>query len=203
MGDTGIANDAPPVDRAVYADGTARMARAFAAASEAFGDSSLLEYAVDAIEHVVAGTYERGGGIAHRAGRPVGCARGCSPTQVGASAALLDLHDLTDRDVYLDMAQELMHFAIQRLWDTAGGGGFLDRVNAPDDVGLLREPVRPFAANCEAARLLLRLARIAGDAAFRERAVAALASQTPVVRAHGVDAAPYALAVRDLVELGQ
>ena len=201
-GDTGIANDAPPVDRAVYADGTARMARAFAAASEAFGDSSLLEYAVDAIEHVVAGTYERGGGIAHRAGDRSGV-RGLLADQVGASAALLDLHDLTDRDVYLDMAQELMHFAIQRLWDTAGGGGFLDRVNAPDDVGLLREPVRPFAANCEAARLLLRLARIAGDAAFRERAVAALASQTPVVRAHGVDAAPYALAVRDLVELSQ
>ena len=189
----------PPVDRAIYADGAALMARAFARGSEVFGDSSLLEHAVGALEHVVASTYERGGGIAHRAGAPSGV-RGLLADQVRASAALLDLYALTDRDAYLDVAQELMHFAIQRLWDAAGGGGFLDRVHAPDDVGLLREPVRPFAANCEAARVLLRLARITGDPAFRERAVAALASQTPVARAHGVDAAAYVLAVRDLLE---
>ena len=90
-----------------------------------------------------------------------------------------------------------MHFAIRRLWHTAGGGGFLDRVHAPDDVGLLREPVRPFVANCEAARLLLRLARITGEAGFREHALAALAVQAPVARAYGVDAAPYVLALRE------
>ncbi len=186
----------PPVDRAIYADGTALMARAFAAAAETLGDSSLLEFAVDAMEHVVAGTYERGGGIAHRAGERAGV-RGLLADQVGAGAALLDLHALTDREAYLDMARELMHFALRHLWDTAGGG-FLDRVAAPDDVGLLREPLRPFAANCDAARVLLRLARITGDRTLVDRAAATLASQTAVARAHGVDAAPYALAVRDL-----
>ena len=190
----------PPVDRAVYADGTALMARAFATASRTLRDSSLLEFAVDALEHVVAGTYERGGGIAHRAGARTGV-RGLLADQVRASAALLDLHALTDREAYPDVAQELMHFALQHLWDKAGGGGFLDRVHAKDDVGLLREPVRPFAINCEAARVLLRLAGITTDPAFRERAVATLASQTAVARAHGIDAAPYALAVRDLLEM--
>lgn len=190
----------PTVDRAVYADGSALMARAFAAASETLRDSSLLEFAVDAMEHVVAGTYERGGGIAHRAGSRTGV-RGLLTDQVRAAAALLDLHALTDREVYLDMAQELMHFAIQHLWDTSGGGGFLDRVHGPEDVGLLREPLRPFAVNCEAARVLLRLATIAADPAFRDRAVATLAAQTAAARAHGVDAAPYALALRDLLDV--
>ena len=192
------AGTVPPVDRAIYADGTALMARSFAAAAETLGDSSLLEFAVDAMEHVVAGTYERGGGIAHRAGERAGV-RGLLADQVRASAALLDLHELTDREVYLDMAQELMLFALQHLWD-ANGGGFLDRVHTPDDVGLLREQVRPFAANCEAARVLLRLAPLTGNPAFRDRATATLATQTAAVRAHGVDAAPYALAVRDLLE---
>lgn len=190
----------PPVDRAVYADGTALMARAFAAASETLRDSSLLEFAVDAMEHVVAGTYERGGGIAHRAGSRTGV-RGLLSDQVRSAAALLDLHALTDREVYLDMAQELMHFAIQHLWDTSGGGGFLDRVHGPEDVGLLREPLRPFAVNCEAARVLLRLANITASPAFRDRAAATLAAQTAAARAHGVDAAPYALAVRDLLDV--
>ena len=195
-----IAAAPPPVDRAVYADGTALMARAFAAASRTLRDSSLLEFAVDAIEHVLSGTYERGGGIAHRAGARTGV-RGLLADQVRASAALLDLHELTDREVYLDMAQELMHFALHHLWDTAGGG-FLDRVHTPDDIGLLREPVRPFAVNCEAARVLLRLANITTDPAFRDRAAATLAAQTPLARAHGLDAAPYALAMRDLLEAG-
>lgn len=196
----GRVGDPPPVDRAVYADGTARMARAFAAASQTLRDSSLLEFAVDAMEHVVAGTYERGGGIAHRAGSRTGV-RGLLTDQVRASAALLDLHELTEREAYLDMARELMHFALQHLWDTAGGGGFLDRVHAPDDVGLLREPVRPFAANCEAARVLLRLAHVTTHPAFRDRASATLAAQTPVARAHGVDAATYAMAIRDLLDV--
>ena len=192
------ARGAPPsVDRAVYADATASMARAFARAAGVLDDASLLDCAVEAIEHVVAGTYERGGGIAHRAGDRWGV-RGLLADQVRASATLLDLHALTDREAYIDVAQELMHFAIRRLWDAAGGGGFLDRVHAPKDVGLLREPVRPFTANCEAACVLLRLARVTGQAAFRERAVATLAAQTPVARAYGLDAAPYALALREL-----
>lgn len=187
----------PPVDRAVYADGTARMARAFAAASEALGDSSLLEFAVEALERVVADTWERGGGIAHRAGAPAGV-RGLLADQVEASAALLDLHELTGRETYRDAAHELMLFALRHLWDPHGGG-FLDRVHAPDDVGLLRERVRPFTANCEAARVLLRLARLTADTSLGDRAAAALAAQTPAARAHGVDAAPYALALRDLL----
>ena len=187
----------PPVDRAVYADGTALMARAFAAASATLGDSSLLEFAVDAMEHVVAGTYERGGGIAHRAGSRTGV-RGLLADQVRASAALLDLHESTGREAYLDVAQELMHFAVRHLWDTAGGG-FLDRVHGPDDIGLLRERIRPFAANCEAARVLLRLASITADPAFRDRAAHTVASQTAAARKQGVDAAPYALATRDLL----
>ena len=186
----------PPVDRAVYADATASMARAFARAAGVLHDPSLLGCAVEAIEHVVADTYERGGGIAHRADDRSGV-RGLLADQVRASAALLDLHALTDREAYVDVAQELMHFAIHRLWDSAGGG-FLDRVHESQDVGLLREPLRPFAANCEAACVLSRLARVTGQPAFRERAVATLVSQAPVARAQGVDAAPYALALREL-----
>lgn len=189
----------PPVDRTVYADRSAVMARAFVRAAQVLDDLSLLEHAVAAVEHVVASTYERGGGIAHRAGA-AGGVRGLLADQVGVSATLLDLYAATERDVYLDIAQELMHFALGRLWDAEGGGGFLDRVPATDDIGLLRERVRPFAANCEAARVLLRLARITADASFRARAVTTLAAQTPVARAHGVDAAPYGLAMRDLLE---
>ena len=69
---------------------------------------------------------------------------------------------------------------------------------AADDVGLLREPLRPFAVNCAAVRVLARLSRLTGQDDFRERAAATLASLLPGARQRGVDAAPWALAALEL-----
>lgn len=190
----------PPVDRAAYVDCTALMVQASTRAATVLGDETLLADAVDALEQVVAGTYERGGGIAHRAGDGDGgpaAVRGLLGDQVAASAALLDLHAITDRDVYRDMAEELMHFCLRHLWDGTVGG-FRDRVHAHDDIGLLREAAYPFTVNCDAARVLLRLARLTGQSFFLDHAVSTLAAQTAVARSHGPDAATYVLALQDL-----
>lgn len=187
----------PPVDQTVYSDRASLMAKAYVRAATVFSDSSLLEFAVDVVEHVVANTYERGGGVGHQADSKSG-ARGFLVDQIFTSAALLDLYAVTDRDVYLDMAQEVMHFSIHKLWDDEGGGGFRDRVHGADDIGLLQDPVRPFMPNCEAARVLSRLSHLTAKAAFRERALATLAAVGPVARTHGVDAAFYALALGEV-----
>ncbi len=190
----------PVVDRALYADGTALMVRAWTRAATVLGDEKLLADAVDALEHVVGGTYERGGGIAHQVGERADAAsqvRGLLVDQVTNSGALLDLYAVTDRDVYLDMAQELMHFCIRHLWNDAAGG-FRDRVHANDDIGLLREAVYPFGLNCDAARVLVRLSHLTGQPQFRDRALSTLAAQSAAARPQGVDAAPYALALQDL-----
>ena len=193
-------NAPPAVDRALYADGTALMVRAWTRAATVLDDEKLLADAVDALEHVVGGTYERGGGIAHRVGEDADAdrlVRGLLVDQVATSGALLDLYAVTDRDVYLDMAQELMHFSVRHLWDDAAGG-FRDRVHADGDIGLLRETVYPFGLNCAAARVLVRLGHLTGQPQFRDRALSTLAAQAPAARPQGVDAAPYALALQDL-----
>ena len=86
----------PPVDRSVYAEGTARMAAAFLQAAARFEDSSLAEFAAAALERVVGETYERGNGIAHAAdgGEAV---RGLLADQVWTSAALLELYAAAER----------------------------------------------------------------------------------------------------------
>ena len=186
---------APPVDRSIYADSTARMATAFVKAAEAFEDESLLAFAVTSLERVVLDSYERGNGIAHHANGQ-NSVRGLLGDHVAVSDALLELHIATDREAYLDMAQELMLFAWRALRNPAGG--FVDRRAAADDVGLLGESLVPFALNCEAARVLAHLARLTEEDRFRERAVTILTSQTAAARAHGVDGATYALALREL-----
>ena len=193
---------APPVDRSVYADGAARMAAAFLRAAEAFDDSSPAEFAVAALERVVGETYERGGGVAHAVGGAAnGSVRGLLADQVEVSAALLEAYGVAGRDVHLDVAQELMRFAMRALWDDAGGG-FVDRVVADGDVGLLREPLKPFDLNCAAARVLVRLAGLTGSGDFRDRAAAALAAVRSDARRRGIDAAPWVLAALDLRSSG-
>ena len=186
----------PLVDRSVYADGAAKMAMAYVRAAEVFDDSSLLELAVTSLERVVLDTYQRGNGVGHHLDDDQSV-RGLLVDQVTVSDALLDLYQATDRDVYLDLAQELMLFARRTLWD-AERGGFNDRAVAEDDVGLLREPVAPFGANCDAARVLARLSRVADGHDFGEQAAVTLASQITAVTAQGVDAAAWVLADREL-----
>lgn len=188
----------PRVDRSIYSDGTAKMAGAFLHAAAAFGDSSLLEFAATSLERVVGNTYQQGHGIAHDvdSGQAV---RGLLADQVFVSDSLLDLYGATDREVYLDMAQELMRFSLRALWDTHQGG-FYDRVVAEDDVGLLRQPLKGFVDNCSAARVLARLSHLTEHGEFRERAVATLVSQRSGARGRGVLAASWVLAELELDE---
>jgi hypothetical protein len=61
-------------------------------------------------------------------------------------------------------------------------------------VGLLATRVKPFVANCEAVRVLRRLAEVSGAAVFRDRADATLALVMPIAADHGPLAAHALLA---------
>jgi uncharacterized protein YyaL (SSP411 family) len=193
----------PPVDRSVYVDATATMASAYVLGASVLADSSLLEFAATAVDRVVMETYERGGGVGHIVnGRPP--VRGLLSDQVAASAALLDLYEASGQDVYLDMPQELMAYCQQEMWDE--GGGFRDRARESEhspSIGLLREPHRPFALNCDAAVVLGRLAALTDQTHYREQAVRVLASQTSVYQARGLDGADYVLALEQLQTLAE
>ena len=188
--------DAPPIDRAIYAEGTARMAAAFLGAAARLEDSSLAQFAADSLERVVGETYERGSGIAHALDGD-GVVRGLLADQVWTSAALLELYDAAGSEVHLDIAQELMRFALRKLLDPATGC-FADRSIDDEDIGLLREPLFPFDTNCRAVRVLARLARLSGQDDFRRRADAVLQALAPAAQARGAGAAPWVLARLEL-----
>ena len=168
------------------------MASGYVRAAAAFDDSSLIEFAAESVERVVAESYERGGGVGHIAAGAPG-PRGLLGDQVTAGAALLDLYEATGRPVHLDAARELMGYCRDALWSETGG--FADRdptLAGPDaPVGLLREPVCPLDLNCRAATVLARLARLADDPGCLALARRTLARQTPVYRGLGLDGAAY------------
>ena len=71
------------------------------------------------------------------------------------------------------LAEELMQFARRTLWDERDGGFFEHAIPA-EEAGA--ERAKPFALNCEAARVLCRLDVLHHDAEYREGAVMADAS---------------------------
>ena len=184
------------VDRTVYTDATAVMASAYVHGASVLADDSLLQFAAESVDRVVAATYERGAGVGHTATGDAS-PRGLLADQVLASAALLDLYEATGQPVYLDMPGELMAYCRNALWNEAGG--FADRdpaLRGPDvTVGLLREPVYPLDLNCRAAMVLARLADLAEEPASLDLARRTLTRQTPAYRGLGLDGAAYVLAL--------
>jgi uncharacterized protein YyaL (SSP411 family) len=178
---------APPIDRTLYTSWNAAMASAALKAGRVFGDPGLSEFAVRSLERIVELSYEPGGGMAHyHDGAPQ--VRGLLGDQIGMADAQLDAFEATGNVTYRMFAEELVLHALRTLWDEPDGG-FFDRAPDPEsDVGLMQDRLKPFAANCAAARLLCRTARLRGREALAGTAERALAA----VRHEASDAGPLA-----------
>ena len=189
----------PTVDGVLYAGWNALMVSATLRAAELFDDTALGEFALKSLERVVVACYSPGLGMAHCLdGRA--SVRGLLDDQILMAAAHLDAHAATGNVVYEMMAQELAHYAVRTMWDDERGG-FFDR-SVPEDierVGFMRERLKPFVGNCEAARVLKRLAASKGDHNFGQRAEATLAAMVPLARQQGPLAAHYLLALRQAI----
>jgi uncharacterized protein len=190
------ANAPEPIDRTLYAAANASMASSALRASELLDDTALGEFALRSLERVLLGCYKPGMGVAHFVDDSQSV-RGLLDDQVRMAAAHLDAHAATGNIVYEMMAQELMHYAVRTMWDEEGGG-FFDRSVAAEHerVGRMRDRLKPFVSNCDAARLLRRLASRPGDHDFGARADQTLAVMAPFAVEQGPLAAHYLLARR-------
>ena len=189
---------APAVDRTMYTDWNAMMVSAALEAGRVLGDESLARFAITSLERVVLQSYKPGAGMAHYVdGEPR--VRGLLDDQVAMAIAQLDAHEATGNVVYSMMAEELARHALRTMWDEEEGG-FFDRAGDPRrDVGLLREPLKPFAANCAAVRMLRRLSVVADSRELADYADRTIAALGPHAAAEGPLAAEYVLAVRQAV----
>jgi uncharacterized protein YyaL (SSP411 family) len=199
-GRTGAARQlrpAPPVDRVLYAGWNATMVSSALHAAQALDDPALGEFAMKSLERVLLACYRPGAGVAHYLdGEPA--VRGLLDDQMAMAAASLDAYEATGNVVYEMMAEELAHYALRTMWDDHAGG-FFDRAT-PDDherIGLMRLTLKPFVANCDAARVLRRIAEASGNHDFEVRASETLAAMAPHAAQQGPLAAHFILASRD------
>ncbi len=190
------AHPPPAVGSVLYADGNAAMVSATLQAARTFDDDGLRDFALKSFERVLLACYKPGAGVAHSFDGHVGV-RGLLTDQFSMAAASLDAFELTGNIVYEMMAEELAHYAVRTMWDDAEGGFFDRAADAPESaVGLMRRRLKPFAANCDLAHTLRRLATASGEHEFAGFAERTLAAMAPLAGAQGPLAAHYLLAVR-------
>lgn len=173
---------------------------AYLISANAISARDLLAAAIDELERTVGAVYRPGDGVGRFISEP-DRERGRLGDQVRAASALVTAFGVTGRLPYSMLAEELMQFAKRTLWDEQGGGFF-------DGLGS-----KPFALNCEAARVLCRLEALHRDEEYRQVAVLAaasayaadagqtLASQTPDLRDRGSAAAAYGIALTEWLHL--
>ena len=184
----------PAVDRTLYTDWNAAMVSAALHAGQVMKDPGLSEFAVRSLERLVLLCYRPGGGMAHYFDGAAQV-RGLLDDQVAMATAQLDAFDATGNIVYEMLAEELALHAANTMWD-GEQGGFFDRAPDESDVGLLTDRLKPFAANCAAARMLDRVAKTSKKPRFAELAARTLAFLDGLAAAEGPLAAEYVLAVR-------
>ncbi|HEX7085041.1 MAG TPA: DUF255 domain-containing protein [Vicinamibacterales bacterium] len=191
---------APPrVDRRLFADRSARAISAWLRAAAVTGDGALAGRAAAAMTDLLAHTYRPGAGVAHVWDDRESRVRGLLADQVYVARALLDLHDADGARRWLDAAADIMRTALGELADPAGAA-LLDRPSgSADAVGLLADPLRPLAPNAEAAIVLTKLSRALGEPEFHGRGLDVLRALSGGYRRHGLAAAPYVLAVLELL----
>jgi uncharacterized protein YyaL (SSP411 family) len=191
------------VDGSMYVDGNAGMVAAFLRSAALFDDPWLRDFALKSLERVILPGYAPGNGVAHlvRSAGHNGGVRGLLTDQIRVASALIWAHAITEQLPYSMLAAELTQFAIRTMWDDEEQS-LRDRASfdSNEDLGLLRQAVRPFDLNCEAACVLDRLATLTGEQTYRDRAIAILGSLAPEYRRHGLLGAPYAMAVREVIE---
>jgi len=175
------------------------------AAGDVCEPRELVPAAIDELERLAGAAYRPGGGIARLVAEPDG-QRGRLADQVRAASALLAGYSRTARLPYAMLAEELMQFARRTLWDDRAGGFFDLGTGSPDGV-------KSLAFNCEAARVLCRLAALHDDADYRGAAVLApdaeyardadrtLAALEPRCREGGIDVAIFGVALGERLAL--
>jgi hypothetical protein len=178
-------------------------------AAEIFDPQELVPSAIDELERVIGGAYRPGEGMAHKLDDSNG-ARGRLGDQVRPASALLTAHSCSGRLPYAMLAEELMQFAHRTLWDQAAHGFFREPSPPRGDPAPGQDTPRqdkPFVLNCEAARVLCRLAALHHSGEYRRAAVLApdadygrdaaltLTALEPSYRQHGVNGAIYGLAL--------
>jgi len=187
---------------AIFADQEAYVIEAVMLSAATFGDIPAGQGARSALDHLLRRTYARGAGVRHGVSGS-SATQALLQDQVRVASACLVAHQLTDESRYLDVAVDLAAILERAYADSIGGYSdmALTSSSAPgtpvssapplaDRTKHFLDDVLP-GANAAAARFLLHLGEVTGDAAYRRRAQSTLEAFAGSVAGAGIRASTF------------
>jgi uncharacterized protein YyaL (SSP411 family) len=188
----------PSPDRVLFADQEAYVIEAVMLSAATFGEIPAGKRARSALDGLLQQTYARGSGVRHGISGASSVLGGALlQDQVQVASACLVAHQLTDDSRYLDVAVDLAALLERSFVDPIGG--YYDSalpasiVSAPplaDRSKRVLDDMLP-GPNAAAARFLLHLSEITGDAAYRRRGRATLEAFAGSMPGTGIRAATF------------
>ncbi len=209
----------PAIDRTIYASWNGMMIQAYLEAYKGLNDSqaradlgkpraaaqtdqpwrAARDFALKTIDFLLKNAFDEKNGFYHAwAGSPR--IPGFLDDQIQMALALISAYEISGDFKYLEIAQKVADFSIQKFWDT-GSGGFFDIGEPENAVGKLairqksiQDSPNP-SGNAVAVFVLEKLYFLTGEKEYLEKAEAALRALAPQAEHLGFYAATYALAL--------
>lgn len=187
------ARTAPFVDRTIYVNLNAMLARALLSAGVHLDQEEYTTEAVATLASLWRLAYRPGEGMAHfiHGGEPQ--LFGQLTDNVAVGRALLQAYQVTGEGMWLDRARDLATIVTRKF--RAPAGGFLDFIPEPGAAGRLAEGRVELEENSAAVLWLCELARVTGETDFEQDALTAVGVPHHQYEHYGVLAAVYAQAL--------
>lgn len=202
----------PYIDKTIYTAWNGMMISAYLGAGRVLDLPQVTEFALRSLDRVLAEAWDASAGMAHVVAYGEGrgdAARiaGVLDDYVAVGHAALDAWEVTGEMRYYSAAESIMEMAVERFYDTTGGGFFdTPRTNSGElRLGALTTRRKPLqdsptpAGNPVAAALLLRLEALNDREDYAVKALETLEAFAGIVEHFGLFAASYGLALQRMV----
>ena len=191
---------APLVDTTIYSDRNGLLISAYLEAYRVLSHNQAKAFALKTIDRLLNNAYRQGEGMFHAYFEGKARLPGLLTDQVRMAKALLEAFEVTGERRYLEVAKDLMNYAITHFWDSQDGG-FFDRLAQGESLAVLDRPLKEVednptpSPNGIAALVLDRLAYLTNDAHYEQKALQTLRAFAGSAKGYGHFGATYALAV--------
>jgi hypothetical protein len=182
----------PRVDKRLFVNWNCMMSSAYLLAAVVLDDPSLQHFALRNVNMLLDTSFSPENGVAHYIVEGKGHLSGLLTDQVHMIRCLIDCYQLTLDRKFLDRAENIADFMLDKLW--SGGGGFYDKPEETGGFGALKLSNKPLEENSVAADDLLRLHHLTGKQRYLEAAKETLEFFVSSIQRYGIMASVYGLA---------
>jgi uncharacterized protein YyaL (SSP411 family) len=183
----------PQVDKRLFVNWNCMMSSAYLLASVVLDDQALQDFALRTVNLILNNGLSSQKGVAHYLVKGKSHFSGILTDQVYMIQCLIDCYQLTLDRNYLDLAEKLAVFILDKLWSKAGG--FYDKLKEIDAFGALKLLDKPLEENSVASDALLRLHYLTGKEEYLEASRKTLKVFVSSFQHYGIMGCVYGLAV--------